>query len=829
MTRPRRVSPRSSFPAVSAALPASFTPSVAAPSILAVLTVLALSLTFGAVPAVSQGTVNPVFVGDLQKSTTGASILPVAWVHEDLLVRGEWDVTFLFLYHDAITGEQTKLATVTVAMAEDDGTFESSGWGDVGRIHGTVGRTVTVDRVVISNGEKPRDDLRDLTFAIQGQPSEAPAAGRWPLIRTLPITVTKPKYTDFWTVELNVETTQGKAQAILDYYGPEGTYPADPVTILPDGSFKGTAGNTKAGVRFAGVFLTLDDGEGGEAANFPLLVQAPTKSGTAWRMSEAVGTRPILWLTENESRKSGVHLHTANYSTAAQAQVALDTLFKSGKVLAADTDDATTRGTTNPPNDTYFNPAPNPGQYPYPIYNAWLCCTGGIVPARANDAWGVNNATGQGISLAVLDSGILAHHPDLQGRIQGGHNALRWPWWIDWLRLWIPANWRTTVTDLYGHGTGVSGVATAVRNNNEGIAGVAQPTIRPVRVLDQHNAASDTSVAEGLQWLLDNDHGDILNMSFVSQSGADTHGGNWDPVVAELVRRAVDGGRVPVGGSGNIPTPVVLPPASLPDVLAVGASDPNQDPTDYTAFGKNLDLLAPGGDNQNQADYVTVPWLANHNCADLPFDNDPNYCRKFGTSFAAPFVSGVVSMILTVHPNLQRTDPNCTANPKACVAQIRALVQRTGQAVQTPNWGLANVTDIYDVDAYRAVTTNLPNPLPPATHLQVANCAAGNCINPGIQLQWNAAVAPGGFNLRGYLVFRNGRPIFQNLPSPNPVVVNGTNYNDTTLPATHAGVPQAGTYTYTVVALYQDANNQIYEQAISSNHVRKTCNANGCN
>ncbi|MEJ2528865.1 MAG: S8 family serine peptidase [Gammaproteobacteria bacterium] len=784
------------------------------------------------VMAASQRHLSSIFAGPEQKSSTGAIITPVAWLHENLLGNDEQVLTFLFSYREAKSGKQRKLATVSVPR-DSKGNFTSNGWGDVESISGKVDReVVTLTDAIISNGKGSDDNLSNIQLKLLKSPAKGPTAGRWPLIKILPLSITQPQYEDFWTVELRVKEVLGIPQVELVYYGPNGTYTAEPINIMPDGSFSGTTRKGETGVRFAGVFFTFNDATGTQAANYPILVQRAWLGNNTKPMSEAVGTRPILWISESMKRKSGVEIGRANFSTAAEAKAALAKLFSSGKVLAADSDDYSTRGVTNPPNDTYFNPAPNPGQYPYPVYSANLCCTGGIFPPPllANDAWGVANATGQGVSLGVLDSGVVANHPDLHGRILGGHNALHWPWWSDWLRLMIPANWRTTTTDLYGHGTGVIGVATAVRNNNEGIAGVAQPSIRPVRVLDNHNAATDTSVAEGLQWLLDNNYGDIINMSFVSQSNADTHGGNWDPVIAELLRRATESGRVVVGGSGNIPTPVVLPPSSMPDVIAVGASDPNHQPTDYTAFGKNLDLLAPGGDNQDINDYLTVPWRAGHNCVDLPFDNDGDYCRKFGTSFAAPFVSGVVSMILTTHPNLQRSDVNCVGNEKVCVAQIRALVQRTGHATPTPDWDdSTQVEAIYDVNAYQAVIAALPQPLPPASNLQIANCLAGGCINPGIQLQWNAAVAPHGFNLLGYLIFRNGRPIFQNLPDPNPLIVNNPPFNDTTLPATIANVPQNGIYNYTVVALYQDTANQIYEQAISSNAIRKTCTAAGCN
>lgn len=763
-----------------------------------------------------------VFQGrTLQSAVGGRQITPIAWLHAGVTGADGWSITLLLLYErTATSGEQVKMDSITLPV-NDDGAF-SGAYGDFQSVSGQLAadsEQLTFSANVFNGKDQPEDRLRAVKLSPL-HPGTVPRAQAYPVTQVLPVATTKPEYTDFWDVTLEVLLREGKPHARVQYEGPEGRYTSEPVPLeRGDMSFRGTAtlrGRSER-IEFSGVFVHVASGESSSnVPNYPILTQ--TIVGREARpLTEAVGINPILWLEVSSTKRSGVVVRTASFSTEPTARAQVVALLQRKDVISADLDDRIA-GITLPPNDPYFRPAGQPGQYPYPTMNGQLCCTGGPAPVIAADAWGVPNATGQGVTVAVLDTGVFATHPDLAHKVQGGHNSLSWPWWIDWLRLWIPANWRTDSADLHGHGTGVAGVITANRNNSIGVAGTAElPEIIPVRVLNRYNGGTDASFAEGLVWLLDNDLADIINTSLINQ-------GPPDPNVAELVRRAVEQGRLVVAGSGNSAQSVIPTPAGLPDVISVASSETNDDPTDYSGYGKNLDLLAPGGDSGHE---LTVLWLPGR-CQEPVFTGDPAYCMTYGTSFATPYASAVGAMLLSATPNLRRSSPPCVANPKSCVAQASSLLQSTGLVVNTPIWA-PDVTQVRLIQAHTALVPGgiVTAPPPSPTLLTSAGCPNFmSCQAPGLPLNWTAAgAAPAGLALQGYLIYRNGE--LQLAPgTTQPIIVMGTAYHDTTLPV-NGGALVPGRYTYTITALYRDAAGA-YRESFSANAVTLSCMANAC-
>src|SRR5262249_54839350 len=112
----------------------------------------------------------------------------------------------------------------------------------------------------------------------------------------------------------------------------------------------------------------------------------------------------------------------------------------------------------------------------------------GLPKISAPTAW--NTTTGSSaVTVAVLDTGIDTSHPEFQGRILAG-----------WNTLLNTAN----VTDGYGHGTHVSGIASAGGNNGIGVAGVSWSNLLlPVKVLDDGGSGTDASVAAGIVFATD--------------------------------------------------------------------------------------------------------------------------------------------------------------------------------------------------------------------------------------------------------------------------------------------------------------------------------------
>ena len=263
---------------------------------------------------------------------------------------------------------------------------------------------------------------------------------------------------------------------------------------------------------------------------------------------------------------------------------------------------------------------------------------------QADLAWGVWRPKQQ-VIIAILDTGIDSNHPDLTNKILRdaggvvGYDALN--------------GIRSTATDVYGHGTFVAGIAAAQVNNGLGVAGVAGwngqsgnsdthfTKIMPVRVLDATGSGDDSTIAEGVTWAVD--HGArVINMSLGSTGYTD--------VLNNACQYAWNHGAIVCAAAGNDGNSDINYPAADPHVLAVAATDKNDQLTDYTNFGSWVNVAAPGGaDIDSDQIYSTMPTYNTH-IRDFPYTL--NYDYLSGTSMSTPFVAGEAAMIMSQNPSL---------------------------------------------------------------------------------------------------------------------------------------------------------------------------------
>ncbi|HEY0399920.1 MAG TPA: S8 family serine peptidase, partial [Acidimicrobiia bacterium] len=171
------------------------------------------------------------------------------------------------------------------------------------------------------------------------------------------------------------------------------------------------------------------------------------------------------------------------------------------------------------------------------------------------DAW--NTTTGNdSMILAIVDSGVQLNHPDLAGRLVPGYDFV---------------NNDTSPDDDFGHGTMVAGIAAAITNNGQGVAGGTwRGRIMPVKVLDSSGSANDEDIASGITWAVD--HGaSVINLS-LGGPGAST---TLQTAVDYATRHNV----VVVAAAGNDGTKGVTAattphyPAACDGVISVGATD----------------------------------------------------------------------------------------------------------------------------------------------------------------------------------------------------------------------------------------------------------------
>lgn len=272
----------------------------------------------------------------------------------------------------------------------------------------------------------------------------------------------------------------------------------------------------------------------------------------------------------------------------------------------------------------------------------------GLAKVRAEQAW--QTTTGTGALVAVLDSGVDLTHPDLDGNLVTYQDA-------DFVEpdgtcTGNAKRGRVCVQDgaqdANGHGTHVAGIVAAEANNGTGVAGVAPGAkVLPVRVLDAEGSGTAEQLAAGVRYAADKG-ADVINLSLgwlTGQGEVLNIIGGLDPVYAAF-DYARARGVVIVVAAGNDSGPLCAEPAAAPNVVCVGATDPD-DLRSYYSNGdatmtKNF-LVAPGG---RGGLFCEEDILSTYLRGAETFCGPANgYEAIAGTSMATPFVSGVAGLL----------------------------------------------------------------------------------------------------------------------------------------------------------------------------------------
>ena len=247
-----------------------------------------------------------------------------------------------------------------------------------------------------------------------------------------------------------------------------------------------------------------------------------------------------------------------------------------------------------------------------------------LTHSQSDSAWTVT--AGEGVNVAVLDTGLAEGGPDGIGCVAPGINII---------------NSRKLPNDRDGHGTHVSGTIAQRTNNGTGVAGMAYGAcIMPVKVLDDNGSGSTADIADGIYYAVENG-AQVINMSLGTDARSQVIS---DPFMDSALEHAYTTGVTVVCAAGNEGYAAnVSYPAIYPTTIGVGATDYTNSVTGYSNKGTGLDLVAPGGDlskDQNSDGY------GDGVLQETRINNQWGYWFFEGTSMASPHVAAIAAMLI---------------------------------------------------------------------------------------------------------------------------------------------------------------------------------------
>ncbi len=268
---------------------------------------------------------------------------------------------------------------------------------------------------------------------------------------------------------------------------------------------------------------------------------------------------------------------------------------------------------------------------------------------------------GAGVTVAVVDGGIEADHPDLKGQVKGGSTP--------------GGAAGGALIDDTGHGTSMAGLIAGKGGGANNALGIApEAKLLSVRLSENSQGLYVNEAGPGIRWAVDNG-AQVINLSFGSQA---------DPLPAtvDAVKYALSKNVVVVAAAGNRhenQTDVVSP-ARLPGVIAVGASGKDGKVIADSVTGPALAVVAPG---------ERMVTTGSKRAGDAS-----GYVQPTGTSPATAVVSGVVALIRSKYPSLSAAD---------VVNRLIRTADDMGPAGRDPDSGFGGI------NALRALTENVAN------------------------------------------------------------------------------------------------------------------------
>ncbi len=234
--------------------------------------------------------------------------------------------------------------------------------------------------------------------------------------------------------------------------------------------------------------------------------------------------------------------------------------------------------------------------------------------------------TGEGVSVAILDSGIDSRHEDLVGNLHPTLHHAPAPCTPDIGSGDCPEDWHDNDSLSPGHGTHVAGIVGATDNDIDVIGVAPAVTLHAVKVIWGDGQGFESDVADGLEWVADNGI-DVANMSLGQQNASQT--------VEDAMQYATDHDVILVASAGNRNGGPVTFPGGYDQDIAVSSISEDDELSTFSSVGPEVDITAPGGSRPPQPGRDVLSTRV-----------DAGTVRMRGTSMAAPHVAGAAALLL---------------------------------------------------------------------------------------------------------------------------------------------------------------------------------------
>lgn len=326
------------------------------------------------------------------------------------------------------------------------------------------------------------------------------------------------------------------------------------------------------------------------------------------------------------------------------------------------------------PNDSYFESRGTWGQQ---YDDQWAIKRVGFTTGN-DSAWNVTDGSSNPVTVAVIDTGLDWNHQDIDWRniwknekeipdngIDDDRNG-----YVDDVIGWNFIDSSNKPWDEDGHGTFVAGIIAATANNGVGIAGLNRGArIMVLKALNDFGHTRASFLSEAIIYAANNG-ARIINIS--------AGGKHLTRTEQDAVDYAYGKGAIIVVAAGNEALDTAdYAPAGIRNVMTVASTDTADKRAGFSNWGQNVDIAAPGMDILSLRARRTDLMLGIPGIEYSPglgyVGKDKRYYRASGTSFSAPIVAAVASLILSKNPDLTN-------------AQVMRMIRQSAKDIEIPGW-----------------------------------------------------------------------------------------------------------------------------------------------